>query len=124
MTEMALDGEQIRSLAVHRAPSHPLCEAAADRRLLVTSKRIRHTGRMMALDQQTWTTLAALATFALGLFGYLATIRRDLKSEIAATRTELKTELGKVEDRLISLENRTYDISTRLPATATGSSAG
>lgn len=136
--------------------------AGAARRLLETSNRIGHTGTMMTVDQQTWTTLAALATFALGLFAYLATMkrelradfqgdivgldakldstrvelkaniagldtsldatRRELKDDIADMRSELKAELGKVENRLISLENRTYDISTRLPAAPAGSS--
>ena len=90
-------------------------------------------------------TLAAIGAFAIALFGYLRNISKDLKAEIGKvddtldkTRTELKgdiaslddtiqktrTELvsaltggfAKVEARLIALEQRTYDISTRLPA--------
>ena len=97
------------------------------------------------MSQESWVTLAAIGAFAIALFGYLRNISKDLKAEIGKvddtldkTRTELKgdiaslddtiqktrTELvsaltggfAKVEARLIALEQRTYDISTRLPA--------
>lgn len=51
----------------------------------------------------------------------IASTRTELKTDIADTRAELKTDIARVETRLISLENRTYDISTRLPATPSAS---
>ena len=82
---------------------------------------------MITVSQESWVTLAAIGAFAIALFGYLRNISKDLKAEIGKvddtigkTRTELVSALtggfAKVEARLIALEQRTYDISTRLPA--------
>ena len=90
------------------------------------------------MSQESWVSLAALGAFAIALFGYLRNISKDLKTAIGSlddnvdkTRAELvgvisgtRAELvgaltggfAKVEARLIALEQRTYDISTRLPA--------
>ena len=55
-----------------------------------------------------------------GLDVKLDKTRTELVSALGATRTELKGDItggfAKVEARLIALEQRTYDISTRLPA--------
>lgn len=114
------------------------------------------------MDLNTWVSLGVLLGFAITLFGYLGTIKRDLtaaivtvdakvdasrielkgdisdlrgelkgdiselrvelKGDISDLRGELKGELGKLDARLMSLENRTYDISTRLPAAPAASS--
>ena len=100
---------------------------------------------MITVSQESWVALAAIGAFAIALFGYLRNISKDLKAEIGnldnkvdKTRTELKGDIAslddtiqktrtefvgalaggfaKVEARLIALEQRTYDISTRLPA--------
>lgn len=95
------------------------------------------------MEQQTWATLAGFAGFGLAMITYLTAMKRDLKTEISGFRTELKTDISdlrtelktdiadtraelkadiaRVEVRLISLENRTYDISTRLPAAPSAS---
>lgn len=95
------------------------------------------TVEMIVLEQQSWVTLLGFAGFAVALFGYLATFKRDMRSDmkemrtelkgdiaglrtevkgdIAGLRTELKGDLHRIDDRLTTLENRTYDISTRLP---------
>ena len=102
--------------------------------------------------------LTGLAGFTLTLFGYLHTMKRDLraeihgfrtglkgdnaslrselKSEIAGLRSELKSEIrdcradlkadiadvkadiGRLDGRLTTIEQRTYDLSTRLPPAA------
>ena len=107
-------------------------------RLLAPTNRVRQNRTMITVSQESWVSLAAIGAFAIALFGYLRNISKDLKTEIGTTRTELKgdiaslddkldktrTELvgaltggfAKVETRLIALEQRTYDISTRLPA--------
>ncbi|WP_456697883.1 hypothetical protein [Aeromicrobium sp. P5_D10] len=51
----------------------------------------------------------------------IADTRTELKADIASVRDDLKAEIARVEIRLISLENRTYDISTRLPAAPSAS---
>ena len=100
---------------------------------------------MITVSQESWVALAAIGAFAIALFGYLRNISKYLKAEIGKvdnkvdkTRTELKGDIAslddkldktraelvgaltggfaKVEARLINLEQRTYDISTRLPA--------
>lgn len=117
---------------------------------------------MIVVEQQTWMAFLGVAGFFLALMGYLANMKRDLKSdigrvrtdlgdtrrelkadiadtrrelkaEIADTRTELKAEISdtrtdlkadirRLDSRLVTLENRTYDISARLPpAPATSS---
>lgn len=63
-----------------------------------------------------------------------ASLRTELKSDIAGLRTELKSDLadlrkdlkadiadvrsdiGRLDGRMTTLEQRTYDLSTRLPA--------
>lgn len=85
------------------------------------------------VEQQTWMTLLGVAGFSLALLGYLANMKRELKSEIGGVRTELKAEItytrvdlkadiGRLDARLVTLENRTYDISTRLPPASASSS--
>ncbi len=90
------------------------------------------------VEQQTWMTLVGCASLAVALAAYLAVIfrhlrddisklrtelkddtaqlRTELKDDTAQLRTELRADLGSIDARLISLENRTYDISSRLPA--------
>jgi len=93
------------------------------------------------LEQQTWVSLLGMAGFALALAGYLrnvlrdlstdlraeisgcrselkdeiATTRVELKDEITITRTELKADIARLDGRLTTIEQRTYDLSTRLP---------
>ena len=96
------------------------------------------------VEQQTWMTLLGVAGFSLALLGYLATMKRELKAEIGGVRTELKADIadtraelkseithtrvdlkadiGRLDARLVTLENRTYDISARLPPAPAGSS--
>jgi len=73
------------------------------------------------MDTQTLTTLIGMAGFTLALFGYLATMKRDLKTDmstqIAATnaridelRTDMRTGFASVDQRLAVLEQRTYDL--------------
>gem|GEM_PF-3721602 len=80
-----------------------------------------HTGNVTAMDTQTLTTLIGMAGFTLALFGYLATMKRDLKTDmstqIAATnaridelRTDMRTGFASVDQRLAVLEQRTYDL--------------
>ena len=45
----------------------------------------------------------------------MAGMRSELKGDIAELRREMKQEFAKVEGRLTTLEQRTYDLSTRLP---------
>lgn len=98
---------------------------------------IGHTEGVIVLEQQTWVTLLGFAGFGLALMGYLASMKRDLKTEIrdagadakadnerleaqvADTRTELKTDLGRLDGRLVALESRMHDIAVRLPAALT-----
>jgi hypothetical protein len=118
---------------------------------------------VIEVELETLVNLAALAGFALALFGYLHTMKRDLRNEfkgdigacrielkdqisglrtelkdqisglrtelkdeisglrtelkgdIAELRREMKGEFAKVDNRLTTLEQRTYDLSTRLP---------
>lgn len=49
--------------------------------------------------------------FRAELKGDIADLRTELKEDIA----DLKTDIGRVDSRLTTLENRTYDISARLP---------
>lgn len=73
------------------------------------------------MDTQTLTTLIGMAGFAVALFGYLATMKRDLKTDmstqIAATnaridelRTDMRAGFASVDQRLAVLEQRTYDL--------------
>ena len=77
------------------------------------------------MDTQTLTTLIGMvigmAGFALALFGYLATMKRDLKTEMATMgsrldaridelRTDLRAGFASVDQRLAVLEQRTYDL--------------
>ena len=100
-----------------------------------------HTGGVVEVDRETWVAMLGFAGFTLALFGYLAAMKRDLRAEIgdcraetASLRTELKSDLadlrkdlksdianvrsdiGRLDGRMTTLEQRTYDISTRLPA--------
>jgi hypothetical protein len=145
--------------------------------LLARSLTTLHTGKVIEVELESLVNLAALAGFALMLFGYLHTMKRDLRAEIAACRSglkgdnaslrtelngeigacrselrteiaacrselkteindcrsELKTEIndcrsdlkadiadvkadiGRLDGRLTTIEQRTYDLSTRLP---------
>ena len=93
------------------------------------------------MEQQTWVSLLGMAGFTLALATYLHTTLRDLRTElraeisgcrselkgemagmrselkgdIAELRREMKLEFAKVDGRLTTLEQRTYDLSTRLP---------
>ena len=89
------------------------------------------------MEQQTWVSLLGMAGFTLALAGYLHTVVRDLRSELKAEisgcRSELKGEIGslrselkadiadvrsdiaRLDGRLTTIEQLTYDLSTRLP---------
>ncbi len=49
------------------------------------------------------------------LKGDIAELRTELKSDISQLRTEIRGDLAKVDSRLTTLEQRTFDLSTRLP---------
>lgn len=67
-------------------------------------------------------TLLGFVGSGLALLGYLASMKRDLKSDIASARSESKADIGRIDSRLVALEARTYDISTRLPPAPASSS--
>ena len=134
--------------------------------LLARSLTTLHTGKVIEVELESLVNLAALAGFALMLFGYLHTMKRDLRAEIGACRSELKgdsaslrtelkgeigacrselkteindcrselkteisdcrsdlkadiadvkADIGRLDGRLTTIEQRTYDLSTRLP---------
>jgi hypothetical protein len=49
------------------------------------------------------------------LKGDIAGLRAELKGDIAGLRAEMKAEFGGVESRLNGLDQRTFELSTRLP---------
>lgn len=82
------------------------------------------------MDVQTWASAASIIAVALTAFGVfsrkLNDFRAELKAEIGGVRTELKNDIarleertergfGRVETRLDTLEQRTFELSTRLP---------
>lgn len=98
-----------------------------------------HTGNVSFMDTQTTTLLIGFAGFVVAQFTYLATMKRDLRTEIAdrfATerthndskfdaidarfdsvdqriaelRSDMKQGFASVEIRLGTLEQRTYDL--------------
>jgi hypothetical protein len=121
-----------------------------------------HTGEVIEVELETLVYLAALAGYSVALFGYLHTMKHDLRAELKGdiaglgiqmgdtrtelkddhaglvaelrhTRTELKrdiadlrtdlradiadvkADIGRLDGRLTTIEQRTYDLSTRLP---------
>jgi hypothetical protein len=46
----------------------------------------------------------------------ISDLRTELKTDIAEFRADFRTESAKVDRRLSALEERTYDIASRLPA--------
>lgn len=81
------------------------------------------------MDQQMLTTVLTGATVLLGLGGYLLAIKRDLKDDIAKVDRRVDSLDNRIDGltahvdagfqtvntRLTALEQRTYDLSARLP---------
>jgi hypothetical protein len=70
---------------------------------------------VIVVEQQTWATLLGVGGFALAVLGYLRAIRTDLKSDIARLETRTESGFARVESRLSTLEQRTFDLASRLP---------
>lgn len=97
------------------------------------------------MGPDTLVDLAALVGVSVSILGYLHAIKRDLLAEVGACRSELKGEIqacrselkseiqacrsgleadvadvksdiARLDGRLTTIEQRTYDLSTRLPA--------
>ena len=49
------------------------------------------------------------------LSGEIGSLRTELKSDIAEFRREVRDEFSKLDGRITTLEQRSYDLSTRLP---------
>lgn len=78
------------------------------------------------MDLQAWASIASIAAVGLaivgvftrqigGLKGEIGGLRTELKSNIAGLRSDMKAEFGRVGSRLNGLEQRTFELSTRLP---------
>lgn len=61
---------------------HPLSMSGPAHGLLALVGAISHTEKVIELEQQTWVNLLGFAGFGLALLGYLASMKRDLKTEI------------------------------------------
>ena len=68
------------------------------------------------MDQQTWTTLLGMAGFTLALFGYLRSMKAEISDEIGRLGKRMDDGFTRVDSRLTMLEQRTFELASRLPA--------
>lgn len=83
-----------------------------------------HTGGVITLDIQTWASIATIIAPAIAILTVLSKKTDKVETGLGTRIGELRSDIGKLDTRLVSIEQRTYDLSTRLPPTpaATGTS--
>lgn len=71
------------------------------------------------MDIQSWASAASVLAVLLTAIGMLSrktdAFHAELNGEIGELRTDLRADIGRVESRLSALEQRTVELSARLP---------
>jgi hypothetical protein len=74
---------------------------------------------MVTVDLQTWASAASILAVGLTALGMLSRkvdgLRTELKGEIGRLEERMNRGFSRVESRLDTLEQRTFELSTRLP---------